>query len=284
MAQFLRSRIGGVGKAGSVKDEVFHRAAILRNFQHICRQTGQGQHIRIWAYTQRKRLADEAAQSERQYGTRALHALLPRQDLIPAAAGEAHKTALASGQDRRVRVDLKERQALVIAEISQAHAGDIALVVFTFHAADRIMPLEPCKFEEAAAGKLRFQLLGLDLTDGLSVWLRVQNDSGEELPFGEKRMEGMLNSSVVSFVNSGSRIPAGADCLVLLRAAEFDDDGTADSFAYHLPALSELNTLKLRLGSGEDANNVTVMFQDNGNIMLANASMVNAAIPEELKG
>ena len=146
------------------------------------------------------------------------------------------------------------------------------------------MPLEPCKFEEAAAGKLRFQLLGLDLTDGLSVWLRVQNDSGEELPFGEKRMEGMLNSSVVSFVNSGSRIPAGADCLVLLRAAEFDDDGTADSFAYHLPALSELNTLKLRLGSGEDANNVTVMFQDNGNIMLANASMVNAAIPEELKG
>ena len=151
-------------------------------------------------------------------------------------------------------------------------------------AADRIMPLEPCKFEEAATGGLRFQLLGLDLTDGLSVWLRVQNDSGEELPFGEKRMEGMLNSSVVSFVNSGSRIPAGADCLVLLRAAEFDDDGTADPFAYHLPALSELNTLKLRLGSGEDANNVTVMFQDNGNIMLANASMVNAAIPEELNG
>ena len=148
-------------------------------------------------------------------------------------------------------------------------------------AAESIEKLAPCEFDEATIGGLRVQLLGLDLTDGLSVWLRVQNESGEELSFGEKRMEGMLNSSVVSFVNSGSVIPAGADCLVLLRAAEVDDDDTADPFAYHLPALSELNTLKLRIGPEDSAVNVTVMFQHNGNIMLASASAVNVEIPEE---
>ncbi|MBR1566213.1 MAG: hypothetical protein IJ649_05565 [Oscillospiraceae bacterium] len=148
-------------------------------------------------------------------------------------------------------------------------------------AAEKIEALQPCEFDEAAAGGLRIQLLGLDISDGLSVWLRVRNDSDGTLSCGDTRMEGMLNSSVVSFVNSGSRIPAGADCLVLLRAAEFDEDGTADPFAYHLPALSELNTLKLRLGPGEDACSVTVMFQHNGNIMLASASVSNVEIPEE---
>lgn len=148
-------------------------------------------------------------------------------------------------------------------------------------AADKIEGLTPCEFEEAAAGGLRFRLLGLDLSDGLSVWLQVRNDSGEALSFGESRVEGMLNSCVVSFVNSGSRIPAGADCLVLLRAAEFDDDGTADPFAFQLPSLSELNTLKLRLGYGENASNVTIMFQHNGNIMLASASIANVEIPKE---
>lgn len=145
----------------------------------------------------------------------------------------------------------------------------------------RIEPIEPCDFEETGVGALTVRLLGLDLTDGLSVWLRVKNDSDEPQPFGDTRMEGMLNSGVVSFVNSGSVIPAGADCLVLLRAAAFSGDGTADPFAFHLPALSELNTLKLRLGSGEDACNLTIMFQHNGNIMLASASTVNAALPEE---
>ena len=148
-------------------------------------------------------------------------------------------------------------------------------------AADKIEALQPCEFDEAAAGGLRIQLLGLDLSDGLSVWLRVRNDSDSALSCGDARTEGMLNSSVVSFVNSGSRIPAGADCLVLLRAAEFDEDGTADPFAYHLPALSELNTLKLRLGPEEDACSVTVMFQHNGNIMLASASVAKVDIPEE---
>ena len=148
-------------------------------------------------------------------------------------------------------------------------------------AAEKIEALQPCEFDEAAAGGLRIQLLGLDISDGLSVWLRVRNDSDGTLSCGDTRMEGMLNSSVVSFVNSGSRIPAGADCLVLLRAAEFDEDGTADPFANHLPALSELNTLKLRLGPGEDACSVTVMFQHNGNIMLASASVSNVEIPEE---
>ena len=94
-------------------------------------------------------------------------------------------------------------------------------------------------------------------------------------------MEGMLNSGVVSFVNSGSTIPAGADCLVLLRAAVFSEDGAADPFAFQLPALSELNTLKLRLGPERDACNLTIMFQHNGNIMLASASVTNAALPEE---
>lgn len=148
-------------------------------------------------------------------------------------------------------------------------------------AADKIEALQPCEFDEATAGGLRIQLLGLDLTDGLSVWLRVRNDSDTALSCGDARTEGMLNSSVVSFVNSGSQIPAGADCLVLLRAAEFDEDGTADPFAYLLPPLSELNTLKFRLGPGEDACSVTVMFQHNGNIMLASASVANVEIPEE---
>ena len=148
-------------------------------------------------------------------------------------------------------------------------------------AAEKIEALQPCEFDEAAAGGLRIRLLGLDLSDGLSVWLRVRNESDRVLSCGDARTEGMLNSSVVSFVNSGSRIPAGADCLVLLRAAEFDENGTADPFAYHLPALSELNTLKLRLGPGEDACSVTVMFQHNGNIMLASASVANVEMPEE---
>ena len=155
-----------------------------------------------------------------------------------------------------------------------AHPADRACAV------DGIEALSPCDFEEIALGDLRFQLLGLDLADGLSVWLRVHNDSGKPQVFGEPRLEGMLNSSVVSFVNSGSTIPAGADCLVLLRGAEFSEDGTADPFALQLPALSELNTLKLRIGPEDNAANVTIMFQHNGNIMLASASIVNALIPE----
>lgn len=148
-------------------------------------------------------------------------------------------------------------------------------------AVDGLEKLAPCDFEELSVGGLRFTLLGLDLTDGLSVWLRVKNDGAAALPFGSGRTEGMLNSSVVSFVNSGSSIPAGADCMVLLRAAQFDGDGKADPFGYLLPTLSELNTLKLRLGPEEDAVNVTVMFRHNGDIMLASASIVNMEIPEE---
>ena len=148
-------------------------------------------------------------------------------------------------------------------------------------AVDGVEKLTPCDFEEADVGGMRFTLLGLDLTDGLSVWLRVKNAGAAVRSFGGERTEGMLNSSVVSFVNSGTRIPAGADCLVLLRAAQFDANGKPDPFGYLLPALSELNTLKLRLGPEEDPVNVTVMFQHNGNIMLAGTSVPNAVIPEE---
>ncbi len=148
-------------------------------------------------------------------------------------------------------------------------------------AVSRIETLEPCDFEETSVGALSVRLLGLDLTDGLSVWLRVKNESDREQRLAEARVEGMLNSDVVSFVNSGSTIPGEADCLVLLRAALFSEDGAADPFAYRLPALSELNTLKLRLGTEEEACNLSVMFQHNGNIMLANASIMNAELPAQ---
>lgn len=148
-------------------------------------------------------------------------------------------------------------------------------------AAAELKPKEPCAFEAVELDGLTVRLLGLDLMDGFSVWLEVRNDTDTELPFAGNRLEGMLNSSILSFVNSGATIPAQSECLVLLRGAVFSENGAADPFAFKLPPLSELNTLKLRLGPEEDARNVTVMFQHNGNIMLAGSSIANLSVPEE---
>ena len=136
-------------------------------------------------------------------------------------------------------------------------------------AAAELKPKEPCAFEAVELDGLTVRLLGLDLMDGLSVWLRVRNDTDTELPFAGSRLEGMLNSSVLGFVNSGAVIPAQSECLVLLRGAAFSEDGAADPFAFRTPPLSELNTLKLRLGAEEGAETLTLMFQKNGAVMFA---------------
>lgn len=131
-----------------------------------------------------------------------------------------------------------------------------------------IEPKEPSGFEALALGALRVEVLGLELTDGLSLWLRVQNVTGRDAALADERTEGMLNSSAVSFLNSAPVIPAASERLVLLRAAEFSDAGEADPFAFHTPPLSELNTLKLRLGE----QTVTLMFRHNGSVMLVSAA------------
>ncbi len=136
-------------------------------------------------------------------------------------------------------------------------------------AAAELKPKEPCAFEAVELDGLTVRLLGLDLMDGFSVWLEVKNDTDMELPFAGNRLEGMLNSSILSFVNSGATIPAQSECLVLLRGAVFSENGAADPFAFKLPPLSELNTLKLRLGAGENAETLTLMFQKNGAVMFA---------------
>ncbi len=136
-------------------------------------------------------------------------------------------------------------------------------------AAAELKPKEPCAFEAVKLDGLTVRLLGLDLMDGLSVWLRVRNDTDTELPFAGSRLEGMLNSSVLGFVNSGAVIPAQSECLVLLRGAVFSADGAADPFAFRTPPLSELNTLKLRLGAEGSAETLTLMFQKNGAVMFA---------------
>ena len=128
---------------------------------------------------------------------------------------------------------------------------------------------EPCAFEAVELDGLTVRLLGLELMDGFSVWLEVRNETDTELPFAGNRLEGMLNSSVLGFVNSGATVPAQSECLVLLRGAVFSENGAADPFAFKLPPLSELNTLKLRLGTGEDAETLTLMFQKNGAVMFA---------------
>ena len=195
-------------------------------------------------------------------------------DFVFDAGGLAY-TALAKANDLRHSFTLTVGPAADSGRSFGSHPAQLALV------SGALSPLEPCEFEETAVGTLRFRLLGLDLSDGLSVWLWVKNESSREQSFGDARMEGMLNSDVVSFVNSGSVIPAGSECLVLLRAAVFSEDGTADLFSFRMPPLSELNTLKLRLGPGDDACNISVMFRHNGDIMLAGASIQNDLIPEE---
>lgn len=138
-------------------------------------------------------------------------------------------------------------------------------------AAAELKPKEPCAFEETELDGLSVRLLGLDLADGLSLWLQVRNDTDAELPFAGSRVEAMLNSSVLGLVNSGAFIPAQSSCLVLLRGAVFSEDGAADPFAFKMPQLSELNTLKLRLGTEDAPKNMTLMFQRNGAVMFASA-------------
>ena len=136
-------------------------------------------------------------------------------------------------------------------------------------AAAELKPKEPSAFEETELDGLSVLLLGMDLEDGLSLWLQVRNDTDRELPFADVRVEAMLNSSVLGLVNSGASIPAQSECLVLLRGAVFSEDGAADPFAFKMPPLSELNTLKLRLGTEEAPKNMTLMFQRNGAVMFA---------------
>ena len=136
-------------------------------------------------------------------------------------------------------------------------------------AAADLKPKEPCAFEETELDGLSVRLLGMDLEDGLSLWLQVRNDTDADLPFADARLQAMLNSSVLDLINSGAAVPAQSECLVLLRGAVFQEDGAADPFAFKLPPLSELNTFKLRLGPEEDAETMTLMFQRNGAVMFA---------------
>ena len=147
---------------------------------------------------------------------------------------------------------------------------------FGVHPAERtcaitggIEPAEAVDFPETPLGALSFRLLGLDVSDGLSLWLEVKNTGDAELPFGSARMDAILNSTAVELLNSGPSIPAHAQTLVLLRGAVFSPDGAADPFAFRTPPLTDFNTLKLRLA--EDMT-LTLMFRQNGDLMFANAA------------
>ena len=116
---------------------------------------------------------------------------------------------------------------------------------------------------------LTLRLLGLDVSDGLSIWLEAKNTGISALPFGSQKMDAMLNSTVIELVNSSPEIPAGTDTLVFLRGAVFDKDGAADPLAFQMPPLTELNTLKLKLAEG---TTLTLMFRQNGDVMFANVA------------
>ncbi len=136
-------------------------------------------------------------------------------------------------------------------------------------AAAELKPKTPCAFDETELDGLSVCLMGLDLADGLSIWLRVRNETDTDLPFADALLEGMLNSGILGFANSGTFIPAHSECLVLLRGAVISEDGAVDLFSFKLPPLSELNTLKLRLGAKEESETLTLMFQKNGAVMFA---------------
>lgn len=132
---------------------------------------------------------------------------------------------------------------------------------------EAIKPAGESHFEEISLGALSLRLLGLDVSDGLSIWLEAKNTGDSALPFGSQQMEAMLNSTAAELVNSSPEIPAGTDTLVFLRGAAFAEDGTADPLAFQMPPLSELNTLKLKLTKG---TTLTLMFRQNGDVMFAN--------------
>ena len=135
--------------------------------------------------------------------------------------------------------------------------------------AEAIKPAGESHFEEIALDGLTLRLLGLDVSDGLSLWLEAKNAGISALPFGSQKMEAMLNSTVIELVNSSPEIPAGTDTLVFLRGAVFDKDGAADPVAFQMPPLTELNTLKLKLAEG---TTLTLMFRQNGDVMFANVA------------
>lgn len=129
---------------------------------------------------------------------------------------------------------------------------------------------EPCALEELSLGALRLRVLGLELTDGFSLWLELKNDGDSELVFGPSRVDAMLNSGMLSLYNSAARVPARSDCLVLLRGAQYAEaDGSPDPFAFRAPPLTELNTLKLRLGPEDAPETLSIMFRTNGHILFA---------------
>ena len=135
-------------------------------------------------------------------------------------------------------------------------------------AAAGVEPLEPFAAEDVELGNFSARMLGLDLSNGLSLWLRVRNEGETDRSFGEAILPAMLNGSSVSLCNSGTLIPAHTETLVLLRGAATDGNAP-DPFAFRLPPLSELNTLKLPLPAAEQTRTLSVMFQPNGNVMFA---------------
>ena len=134
---------------------------------------------------------------------------------------------------------------------------------------EAIRPAGESHFEEISLGALSLRLLGLDVSDGLSIWLEAKNTGDSALPFGSQQMEAMLNSTALELVNSSPEISAGAETLIFLRGAAFAEDGAADPLAFQTPPLSELNTLKLKLAEGAT---LTLMFRQNGDVMFANVA------------
>ncbi len=132
-----------------------------------------------------------------------------------------------------------------------------------------LSPLDSFSQDAIRIGSFSLRFLGLDLTDGVSLWMNVQNVSDHDISFGLPQLDGTLNSDPTSFINTGSLLPSQSDSLVLIHSAVLSNDRDIDIFAYHLPILSDLNTLKIFFELDNCPYVLTLLFQPNGNIMLA---------------
>lgn len=129
------------------------------------------------------------------------------------------------------------------------------------------------------AEELRFELLGVNTDDGLSVYLLVENTGRADRWLSSHDVYVRLNEESVVLANFTPRIPAGQTRVVLLHTSEPEDDHARMEPSYVTPPLKSRNCLVLDMGDcifdAAPEWTLTMEFSRSGELLSAEAEVLD---------
>ncbi len=128
------------------------------------------------------------------------------------------------------------------------------------------------------AEELRFELLGVNTDDGLSVYLLAENTGREDRWLSSHDVYARLNEDeFMGLANFTARIPAGQTRVVLLHTSEPEDDHARMEPSFVTPPLKSRNRLELDMGDcifdAAPEWSLTLEFTRSGELLSAEAEV-----------